>query len=138
MRTAQVLRTILAAAETGAPLKSCCAVARISYETLREWILDNPEMAINWHRPGEGVSGRFAHFAGRWQEGLARSRGVLAVGVPEKTIRLAQISCWTQQDHSQARSSLTVHCLTSSAMRMMNAWRVPTGKREQEMSVLPP
>lgn len=44
VRTAQVLRTILAAAETGAPLKSCCAVARISYETLREWILDNPEI----------------------------------------------------------------------------------------------
>jgi hypothetical protein len=39
-----LLRTILAAAETGAPLKSCRAVAGISYETLRGWILEEPEI----------------------------------------------------------------------------------------------
>jgi len=39
-----VLPTILAAAETGACLKSCYAVAGIDYETLREWIQDAPEI----------------------------------------------------------------------------------------------
>jgi hypothetical protein len=48
-----LLRTILAAAETGAPLKSCCAVAGISYETLRGWILEEPEIGEKLARARE-------------------------------------------------------------------------------------
>jgi hypothetical protein len=45
IRTPEVLSVILEAVESGAPLKACCACARISCESLRQWVQDNPEVA---------------------------------------------------------------------------------------------
>ena len=51
----KVLRTILAAAVTGAPLKSCCAVARISYQ-LRDTAGMDYRQARDWRLTGTGPS----------------------------------------------------------------------------------
>jgi len=44
-RTKATLDLLLAAAETGAPIKSCCATARTSYENFRLWAAESPEVA---------------------------------------------------------------------------------------------
>ena len=44
-RTPETLRLILQAAEVGAPLRACCAVAGISTELLRLWCDESPDIA---------------------------------------------------------------------------------------------
>ena len=44
-KTPEALRLLLGAAEVGAPLRACCAVAGISTELLRQWCDESPEVA---------------------------------------------------------------------------------------------
>lgn len=44
-RTPETLKLLLQAAEVGAPLRACCAVAGISTELLRQWCDDSPDIA---------------------------------------------------------------------------------------------
>jgi hypothetical protein len=44
---------LIEAAETGAPIKACCATARISYETFRAWCISDPELAFQFYQARE-------------------------------------------------------------------------------------
>jgi hypothetical protein len=53
IRTPEIENILIEAAETGAPIKACCATARISYETFRTWIIDDPELAFQFYQARE-------------------------------------------------------------------------------------
>ena len=53
VRTPEVLKSLLEAAASGAPLRSCCAVAGISYETFRLWAQEEPEIIERLHEQRE-------------------------------------------------------------------------------------
>jgi hypothetical protein len=53
LRTPETENILLEAAETGAPIKACCATARISYETFRTWCMSDPELAFQFYQARE-------------------------------------------------------------------------------------
>jgi hypothetical protein len=53
IRTPEIENILIEAAETGAPIKPCCATARISYETFRTWCMADPELADRFHEARE-------------------------------------------------------------------------------------
>jgi hypothetical protein len=53
IRTPETENILLEAAETGAPIKACCATARISYETFRTWCMSDPEIAFQFYQARE-------------------------------------------------------------------------------------
>jgi hypothetical protein len=53
LRTPEIENILIEAAETGAPIKACCATARISYETFRAWCMSDPELAFQFYQARE-------------------------------------------------------------------------------------
>ena len=53
VRTQAALDALLEAAASGAPLRSCCAVAGISYETFRLWAQEEPDIIERLHEQRE-------------------------------------------------------------------------------------
>jgi hypothetical protein len=53
LRTPEIENILIEAAETGAPIKACCATARIGYETFRAWCISDPELAFQFYQARE-------------------------------------------------------------------------------------
>jgi hypothetical protein len=53
IRTPEIENILIEAAETGAPIKACCATARISYETFRTWCMSDPQLAERFYEARE-------------------------------------------------------------------------------------